>query len=89
MGVWAIPLMVVVGSACAVSAVGLAARAAWGCRMALGVLVVNVLGDVGNAELRHDLRALIGLPIGGAMIAYLLSPRVRRLFNRASGEKVL
>ena len=30
------------------------------------------MGDLLNAFVRNDLRTLIGLPIGGAMIAYLL-----------------
>ena len=65
-------LMFVVGSACAFAAIGLATHARWGRRLALGILVVNLAGDLVNALVRHDLRTLIGLPIGGAMIAYLL-----------------
>ena len=68
-------LMVFVGSACALAAVGLAKRARWGVPLALGILAVNLVGDLLNAFLRHDLRTLIGLPIGGAMIAYLLIAR--------------
>jgi len=68
-------LMVVVGSACAVATIGLATRARWGVPLALGILSVNLVGDLLNAFLRHDLRTLIGLPIGGAMIAYLLIAR--------------
>jgi len=68
-------LMVVVGSACAVATIGLATRARWGVPLALGILSVNLVGDLLNAFLRHDLRTLIGLPIGGAMIAYLLIVR--------------
>ena len=68
-------LMFVVGAACAVGAIGLATRARWGRRLALSILVVNLIGDLLNALLRHDLRTLIGLPIGGAMIAYLLIAR--------------
>ncbi len=65
-------LMLVVGSACALAAIGLATRARWGRPLALGILMVNLVGDLLNAFLRHDLRTLIGLPVGGAMIAYLL-----------------
>ena len=65
-------LMFMVGSACASAAIGLATRARWGRPLALGILIVNLIGDLLNAILRHDLRTLIGLPIGGAMIAYLL-----------------
>jgi hypothetical protein len=68
-------LMVVVGSACALAAIGLAVRARWGVPLALGILTVNLVGDLLNAFVRHDLRTLIGLPIGGAMIAYLLIAR--------------
>jgi len=68
-------LMFVVGSACASAASGLAPRARWGRQLALGILIVNLIGDLLNAFVRHDLRTLIGLPIGGAMIAYLLIAR--------------
>ena len=68
-------VMAVVGSACASAAIGLPTRARWGRQVALGVLIVNLIGDLLNAFLRHDLRTLIGLPIGGAMIVYLLIAR--------------
>ena len=68
-------LMLVVSSACALASVGLARRAQWGHRLALGILSVNLAGDLLNAFVRHDLRTLVGLPIGGAMIAYLLIAR--------------
>ena len=87
MGVWAIVLMGIVGSACAFSAVGLATRREWGRRLALGVLGVNLAGDVVNAAVSQDPRTLIGLPIGGAMIAYLLSRRVRGVFAGSGAER--
>jgi hypothetical protein len=50
-------------------------RAARGARLgrwlALIILSLNIIGDLFNALVRHDYRALIGLPIGGAMIFYL------------------
>ncbi len=73
----AVPLMVFVGANCAASAVGLRRQAGWGYRLAIGVLAVNLAGDTANAVIRHDLRTLIGLPIGGFMIWYL----ARRLRN--------
>jgi hypothetical protein len=87
MGAWAIPLMIVVAAGCAMSAVGLARSTWWGHRLALALLAVNLLGDAGNALVRGDLRTLIGLPIGGAMIAYLLTPRVRRCFARPATDR--
>jgi hypothetical protein len=70
-----IALMIIVGGACASSAIGLARNAEWGKRLALAVLIVNLIGDSLNALLRHDPRPLIGLPIGGLMIWYLLRAR--------------
>jgi hypothetical protein len=81
MGSWAIGLMAAVCLACALSARGLWIRARWGYRLALGILAVNLIGDAMNAILRSDLRTLIGIPIGGALIAYLLSARVKSLFH--------
>ncbi len=73
--------MIIVGLACASAAIGLARRARWGRRLAIGVLAINLLGDTLNAIVRHDLRTLIGLPIGGALILYLTSKRVREFFD--------
>jgi hypothetical protein len=64
-------LMFVVGTACAWAAVGLARQKEWGRQLAIGILAVNLIGDCVSALVRHDPRTLIGLPIGGAMIAYL------------------
>jgi uncharacterized membrane protein YccC len=39
---------------------------------ALAVLSVNLAGDTANALIARDWHTLIGLPIGGVMILYLL-----------------
>jgi triacylglycerol esterase/lipase EstA (alpha/beta hydrolase family) len=75
MGIWSVALMAVVGVACGLTTVGLAKGAEWGRRLAIGVLAVNLVGDSLNAILRHDPRTLIGLPIGGLMIWYLLKKK--------------
>jgi len=67
-----------VGAACGLAAIGLARNTEWGRRLAIGVLTVNLIGDSLNAWLRHDLKTLIGLPIGGLMIVYLLSKKFRQ-----------
>ena len=83
LGAWAIALMFVVSVACGLAAVGLRRGAGWGRAVALTVLTVNLLGDAGNA-FRGDLRTLIGVPIGAALIAYLLlNRRVRDYFRSA------
>ncbi len=73
----AVALMATVGTGCALAAVGLARGREWGRRLALAILTVNLIGDTVNAFVRHDLRTLIGLPIGGAMIWLLTARRVR------------
>ena len=82
LGTWAIVLMVVVAAACAGAAVGLWTRQRWGHRLAVVGLSINLLGDTLNALVRGDWRTLIGLPIGGAILVYLLSYRVQEWFGR-------
>lgn len=80
LGPVAVPLMLLVSIACAGAAVGLWRGRQWGHRLAVGVLGVNLIGDVTNAVLRHDWRTLIGVPIGGAMLIYLTRSTVRNRF---------
>lgn len=86
LGVITIPLMTVVGAACASAAIGLTRGAEWGRRVAIAVLTVNIFGDLGKAALRGDWRTLIGLPIGGAMIFYLMCPTTREYIKRAGTQ---
>jgi hypothetical protein len=72
MGSASVVLMAVVGGACGLAPFGLSRNAEWGRRLAIGVLAVNPVGDSLNALLRHDAKTLMGLPIGGLMILYLL-----------------
>ncbi len=74
----AIALMLLVGVGCASAAVGLWRRTVWGARLAVAILSLNLVGDLTNALVRHDYRALLGLPIGGAMIVYLLRAGTKR-----------
>src|SRR5437763_6168381 len=76
LGKISILVMAIVGAACASAAVGLAKNRRWGVNLALTILAVNLVGDLINAFARGALRTLIGLPIGGAMIVYLLRARV-------------
>jgi uncharacterized membrane protein (DUF2068 family) len=66
-----VALMLVVGAACAFAAIGLWRGYRWGVWLAMIILSLNIIGDLFNALARHDYRALIGLPIGAAMIFYL------------------
>jgi hypothetical protein len=57
--------------ACLFAAIGLWRGAFWGTRLAIIILVVNMIGDLSNALLNYDYRTLIGLPIAAAIIIYL------------------
>jgi hypothetical protein len=80
LGSWGIVLMTAVALGCGGAALGLWTGRRWGHRLATGVLAVNLMGDTANALFRGDWRTLIGLPIGGLLLAYLWSERVRSYF---------
>lgn len=71
--------MMAVCASCLITAVGLWKRLRLGYRAAIYMLAVNFVGDATNFFLAHDWRTLIGLPVGGLMIAYLV--RQRRTFR--------
>ena len=75
MGWWALLLMGVVCVACGTAALGLQHCKRWGYWMALTILAINLAADLSNAVIAHDWRTLIGLPVGGAMVVYLLTKR--------------
>src|SRR5256885_5075906 len=71
LGAWGMLLMAGVADACALAAIGFWIQAQWGRRVAVGILAVNLLGDVMNAATPGDLRTLVEIPVGGGLIAYL------------------
>jgi hypothetical protein len=72
-GKWSVVLMLVIGTGCAFAAIGLWQGSLWGRRLALIILSFNILGDLVNAFVRQDYRALIGLPIAGTIMFFLLA----------------
>jgi hypothetical protein len=79
MGRWSVFVMSTVCLACASAAWGLWHCRLWGYRTATTILTVNLLGDGINTFLLRDWRTLIGVPIAGLLIAYLV--RKRSLFD--------
>jgi hypothetical protein len=75
MGAGAIVLMVAVCAACATAAAGLWRMSRVGYVVALVILVVNIGGDLVNSLALHDWRTILGAPVGGAMIWYLVRQR--------------
>jgi hypothetical protein len=80
-GGWAVLLMLVVCGVCTATARGLWARRPWGRTLAIAMLGVNLLSDLGNAVVRGDFRTLIGVPVAALLIAYLVAPRTRAVFR--------
>ena len=81
-GAWAVVLMCAVCVSCALAALGLWRGARWGYRLALALLVINLLGDIANVILGTEPGAVAGVPIVIAILTYLMSRRVRRFFRR-------
>jgi len=73
LGRWSLVLMLTVGTACLFAAIGLWRGRPWGTWLALIILSINMLGDLTNVFVRHDYRGLIGVPVAGAMIFFLLA----------------
>ena len=73
LGYWSSVLMFTVGTACLFAAIGLWRAKLWGAWLALAILSINMLGDLANVFLRRDYRGLIGVPIAGAMMFFLLA----------------
>jgi len=75
LGPLAVLLMALVCAACTTIAFGLWTGRPWGRALAIGGLSINLISDVATAIIRHDPVTLIGVPIAGAIIIYLVRTR--------------
>ena len=75
LGLWGVLLMATVSLACLGAAFGLWTGRRFGHRLAVALLLTNLLGDLANATMRGDPRTLIGIPIVGLLLWYLLRHR--------------
>ena len=75
LGAWGVLLMGTVSLACLGAAYGLWAGRRAGYHLATAVLVTNLIGDLLNAFVRRDPRTLIGIPIAGVLLWYLVQHR--------------
>ncbi len=82
MGVWAIVLMCAICVACASAAAGLWRGTRWGYWLAVVLLAINLLGDIANVLLGTEPRAVVGVPIVLAILAFLMSERVKRFYSK-------
>ena len=84
LGLWAVLLMATVSVFCAAAAIGLWRGSRWGHWLAIGLIATNLIGDITNVLLGTEPRAIVGIPIAGAILLYLLSKKVRSSFRRTS-----
>ncbi|HZE70921.1 MAG TPA: hypothetical protein VE135_15545 [Pyrinomonadaceae bacterium] len=85
LGLWAVVLMFTVSIACAAAAIGLWRTSWFGYWLAVGLIVINLIGDVTNVVLGTERKAIVGVPIATAILAYLMSRKVREFFSRSGG----
>ena len=81
--IWAPVLLGAVCLACAAAAYGYFTGRPWGYWLGITLLVVNLAGDLVNAGLGVEPRALVGVPVVALLLWYLSSPRVRTFFRPA------
>ena len=81
MGPWAFLLLGLVCLACSASAYGFFAGKRWGYRLGVAVLLFNLGGDVVNAALGIEPRAVFGVPVVALIVWYLFSRQVRGFFG--------
>jgi hypothetical protein len=81
MGGWSPLLLCVVCLACGLAAVGFWRQRRWGYRLGIGLLVVNLTGDLVNVVLGTEPRAAVGIPIVVLLLVYLARSRVRESFD--------
>src|SRR5438105_359930 len=78
---WAPLLLGIVCVACASSAYGFFTGKRWGYRLGIALLLVNLAGDLVNAALGIEPRAVIGVPIVALLLWYLFTGRVKSFFS--------
>jgi len=73
-------LFLVLGAALTTAAIGWFRRRLWGWRLAVVIISTQVLGDVVNCVRGDWLRGGTGVIIAGALLLFLLRPRIRTAF---------
>jgi uncharacterized membrane protein (DUF2068 family) len=81
LGVWAVVLLSTVSVFCAAAAVGLWRVSRWGYWIAVGLIAINLIGDMTNVLIGSEPRAVVGVPIAAAILVYLMSRRARVFFH--------
>jgi hypothetical protein len=73
-------LFLLLGAALTTAGIGWFRRRLWGWRLAVVIITVQVLGDMANCVRGDWLRGGVGIIIAGALLLFLLRPRIRATF---------
>lgn len=73
-------LFLLLGAALTTAGIGWFRHRLWGWRLAVVIIAIQVLGDVVNCVRGDLLRGGTGVVIAGALLLFLLRPRVRAAF---------
>jgi hypothetical protein len=74
-------LFLLLGAALTAAGIGWFRRRLWGWRLAVGIITTQVVGDVVNCVRGDWLRGGTGVVIAGALLLFLLSPKIRAAFG--------
>jgi hypothetical protein len=73
-------LFLLLGAALTTAGVGWFRRRLWGWTLAVVIIATQVLGDMVNCARGDWLRGAVGIIIAGALLLFLLRPRIRATF---------
>jgi hypothetical protein len=74
-------LFLMLAAALTTAGIGWFRHRVWGWRLAVVIIATQVLGDVVNCARGDLVRGGIGVIIAGALLLYLLQPRIRAMFG--------
>jgi hypothetical protein len=74
-------LFLLLGVALTTAGLGWFRRRLWGWRLAVVIIGIQVLGDISNCVRGDWLRGGTGVIIAGALLLFLLQPRIRATFT--------
>jgi hypothetical protein len=81
-----VPFLLLGATLCA-AGVGWFRRRLWGWRLAVVLIAAQVIGNTINLFLGHIAEGATGVVVAGALLAYLLLPRVITVFREGSSRE--